>query len=365
MTWGAVALLAAAGCGTEGDGEAGAEAESVTSALSTPWSNLSLVSPWANRNGNVNPPATRTINGITVFRGLLTTGLGYPNPPFTVSSGYPANFSEMIAALSDGTVGDFVFAPGPDPQFPQIEQPGYNGQPGPQADVWTSLDGVSFDPSAKAAKGSTLVTLQPRGNWTATLGYLGMPMARSLNGIVYFQGGCSRDTGTGTSAYLFTLPAGFHPAADVYIPVSVGGGNKGRLLVAKNGDVSAWTEGYGTTSFVALTGAWFALSTSGATVVTTPKNSWVAQPYSTGQVAYRNDNGVIRFQGGVWHGTGTTIFTLPLGMRPATLVHLAADGVNGVKAEIDVGPGGNVFVTVPDLTTAAAFLSLDGVSFAL
>jgi hypothetical protein len=74
---------------------------------------------------------------------------------------------------------------------------------------------------------------------------------------VHFKGAI----GSGTSSVAFTLPAGFRPATDVYVPVDLCNTTNGRLYIVPSGVVQVEAEG-GTFSnaqcFTSLDGASFA-----------------------------------------------------------------------------------------------------------
>src|SRR5215831_16155478 len=57
----------------------------------------------------------------------------------------------------------------------------------------------------------------------------------SINGIVHLKGGIKT---SGTNPMPFTLPAGDHPAHEVYVPVDLCNGDNGRLDITPNGVVT-------------------------------------------------------------------------------------------------------------------------------
>src|SRR4029077_10717084 len=94
------------------------------------------------------------------------------------------------------------------------------------AQCFTSLEGVSF---ATSATGFTGLTLQ--NGWTnAPFGTSNAAVAL-VGGVVHFKGAVS----SGTSSVLFTLPVGFRPARDVYIPVDLCNAANGRLHIQPSG----------------------------------------------------------------------------------------------------------------------------------
>ena len=96
------------------------------------------------------------------------------------------------------------------------------------AQCFTSLDGVSFAPSASGFAPLSLLN-----------GWFGAPFGTSnasasiIRNVVYLKGAI----GSGLSTVTFTLPAILRPEASVYVPVDLCNANKGRLLIQSNGTV--------------------------------------------------------------------------------------------------------------------------------
>jgi len=127
-------------------------------------------------------------------------------------------------------------------------------------------------------------------------------------------------------------------------------------------------EGGGFTNaqcFTSLEGASFALSASGFTSVTL-QNGWTNAPFATRNVAIRNDNGIVRFEGAIGSGTSAPLFTLPSAFRPARNTYVNVDLCNAVKGRLIIVPNGTVSVQEPTgvLTDAQCFTSLEGATFA-
>lgn len=90
------------------------------------------------------------------------------------------------------------------------------------------------------------------------------------------------------------------------------------------------------------------------------QNSWV--PYGAPFAApafWRNASGMVCLRGLAKNGTiGTTIFTLPIGFRPAAQL-LFANYAGGAIGRLDVGSDG----TVQAVSGSNAYFQLDGITF--
>jgi len=214
---------------------------------------------------------------------------------------------------------------------------------------------------ATAAQASTFVPLTLVNGWAPA--DLSTPEMANIDGIVHFKGSIEY----GTSPVAFTLPAGFRPAANVYIPVDLCDAHKGRLDIAPSGVVSVQAEGAFSDAqcFTSLDGASFALSASSFTPLTLV-NGWTNAPYGTSNAALANINGIVHFEGAIASGTSPVAFTLPAGFRPATNVYVPVDLCNAANGRLDIAPSGVVSVQAEGaFSDAQCFTSLDGASFAL
>src|SRR5262249_26781098 len=97
------------------------------------------------------------------------------------------------------------------------------------AQCLTSLDGVSFIP---AETESTPLSLY--NGWRGGATVTSSAAAVNIAGIVHLQGGIAG----GTSPLAFTLPLGYRPATNAYVPVDLCNAHKGRLFIQPSGDVS-------------------------------------------------------------------------------------------------------------------------------
>jgi Trypsin len=186
----------------------------------------------------------------------------------------------------------------------------------------------------------------------------------ALSGVVHFRGAI---TTSGTATFPFTVPLGYRPPTDVYVPINLCGGFKGRLYIKPTGETEvqaedgAWANAQCLTS---LDGASFSAVTLGATAIGL-SNGWVGAPYATRPVAVRNVAGMIRLEGALAGGAGPTAFSLPPGFRPPTRVYAPVDLCNAAKGRITILPTGEVTIqTEGGFGAAQCFTSLEGVSFA-
>jgi hypothetical protein len=366
-----VTLLVAAGCG-EADG-----IESVESAITGGWEPLGLLHGWSNYNGTTNAPAIGRVNGVLTLRGALNGAAATDSHAFTLPSGKRPLVGESLylRIVTANNTGGTLFI---DPEHKAriigdgVAFPG----PGPNAKIFTSLDGVSFDDTATNAT-PLVYDNTPDGNWVHLYGHRHQGnepwavSAKMVAGFVRFQGYLKKaDGGNPSSMFLFQLPPEFRPGQNVYVPVilcGAGGANQtyGRLNILSTGNVYVQPENGNTAAAncsVSFEGASYSLSS--ATQTLNLQNGWTS--YSARPVRVRNSGGVIRFQGALAGGTANTIANmLPTSMRPPTTVYLQADSWSAARARIVITSSGTVFFDTPSLGVAQGFLSLDGVSFGL
>jgi hypothetical protein len=228
------------------------------------------------------------------------------------------------------------------------------------AQCFTSLEGASFP---LTTTGFTPLSLQ--NGWTTTTFFTRDPAVANISGIVHLQGAIAT---TGTNHVPFTLPPISRPSAMVFVPVDLCGATKGRLVIQPSGIVSVEAEGgvFGRAQcFTSLEGVTFAASPAAFTSLT-PANGWTNAPFGTRGVMVTNIGGIVRFQGAISAGTGSVLFTLPVGFRPAMLAYVPVDLCDGMKGRIIVQPGGLVTVQAAnDFVNAQCFTSLEGASYGL
>ena len=207
----------------------------------TSFTPLTLQNGWASYGGGTASPAARNISGIVYLKGAMytagTTQLAFTLPP----ADWPAAVVNIPVDLCNATGGQLEVTP--------------SGMAVVYADVWsnascfTSLDGVSF---ATSATSFTPLTLQ--NGWTSVAGEAS-PAVRKISGIVHLEGAMQN----GTSPAVFTLPAGFRPAHDVYVKVLFADSSNGRLFITPSGSVTLQGNLAETKLFTGLHGASFAV----------------------------------------------------------------------------------------------------------
>jgi len=212
---------------------------------------------------------------------------------------------------------------------------------------------------------SRFTNLTMINNWTT--GGEALAASTVTNGIVQLKGTIGQFTGSGGAA--FVLPTGSRPSAAVSVPVAMGTTSFGRLMIDTAGNVTVQDETGGISraqQFTSLDGASFSINTSGFTALTL-QNGWTNAPSGTRNAAVKNDNGTIRFEGAVAHGTTATMFTLPSAFRPPSDVYLPLALCNGRKGRLHITTAGVTTVAVAggDFTQAQCFTSLEGATFAL
>jgi hypothetical protein len=229
------------------------------------------------------------------------------------------------------------------------------------AQCFTSLEGASF---ALSTAGFTALTLQN--------GWINAPFATrdaavtNISGMIRFGGAMA--TG-GNDGIAFTLPVGFRPATNVYVPVDLCSAAKGRLVIQPTGVVTVQAEAGAFSSaqcFTSLEGASFALSPASFTPMTL-QNGWTNAPFGTRNAAAITTAGGVRLQGAIaTSGTNAIAFTLPVGFRPAKNVRVEVDLCGAAQGGLVISPTGTVVVQDEGgaLSSAQCFTSLEGVSFA-
>jgi hypothetical protein len=112
--------------------------------------------------------------------------------------------------------------------------------------------------SAPQAPATSFRPLTLQNGWTNSPFGTSAAAARTISGVVHLKGAIAT---TGTNPVPFTLPAGFRPAAPVFVAVDMCNATNGRLQIEPTGVVTVQAEG-GTFSnaacFTSLDGVWFA-----------------------------------------------------------------------------------------------------------
>ncbi|HEY0466191.1 MAG TPA: carbohydrate-binding domain-containing protein, partial [Polyangiaceae bacterium] len=365
------------------------------------WTNLTLRNGWT-AAANSNVPAVGLVDGIVTFRGALDGSNASSNIPFCLSDGHtspgpdytqyrPADVGYLTTrlALANGATGSVLIGPAlkdipPSPDREQtgsfcllVNEHGAEGNPGPNARLLTSLEGLTYTKSAYGVTKNAYRVLETfnqswsvdypqRGTDETLPGGSGIH-AKVVNGFVRFQGEARYLASDPFDSVLFRLPAnqGLIPSEPVYLPITldpVAAPLPGRIVIQTNGDVVVEGAVDGAKKGTSLDGASYSISQASGTAFPL-SNGWIAS--STRLVRARLANGVVRLEGAVKSGTTATIGTLPTTMRPAKPIYLVADGfLFAQPATLRVNTDGTIEVVTP-LVVAQPGISLDGVSFAV
>jgi hypothetical protein len=311
---------------------------------------LTLVNGWIDAPFTTSHAMVEEENGIVHLRGAIaggTTGMA-----FTLPAGLnPATDVYVPVDLCNSNKGR-LFIQSSGNVTVQAEKLFSDAQ------CFTSLDGASFAPKATSFTSLTLIN-----GWTNAPFSTSNAAVRKISGLVHFKGAIAT---TGTSAQPFTLPAGFLPTTDVYIPVDLCNANNGRLHITPTGAVTvqAETSFSDAQCFTSLDGAWFAPTTSGFANLTL-QNGWTNAPFSTSNAQAENAYGIVFFKGAIaTGGTNPQPFTLGTRFRPLTNVYVNIDLCNANKGRLSIQTTGVVTVQAEtSFSDAQCFTSLDGVSF--
>jgi len=332
-------------------GAAAAQAATITPTF-TP---LTLVNGWANYGNGTASAAVASINGIVHLKGGIKTS-GTNPMPFTLPAGdHPAHEVYVPVDLCNGDNGRLDITPN---GVVTVEAGVGNWA---NAQCLTSLDGVSFAPSANSFTPLTLVNGWANyGNGTAS------PAARNISGIVHLEGAMQTQ---GTNQVAFTLPPGDRPALRVFVPVDLCGATNGDLFIQADGSVTVEAEGgdwANAQCFTSLDGVSFAPSANSFTPLTL-ENGWTSTGLASASPAVRVISGIVHLEGDMYtNGINPVPFTLPAGMRPAHNVAVKVALCGRDSGFLVIGPGGEATVQAEagNWANAQCQTSLDGVWFA-
>jgi hypothetical protein len=228
------------------------------------------------------------------------------------------------------------------------------------AQCFTSLEGATY---ASTTAGFSGLTLQ--NGWTNDPPVTSIAVFGSLGGAIRLKGAIS----SGTNPVTFTLPAGFRPATNTYVPVDLCNATNGRLLIQPSGVATVQAEN-GTFSnaqcFTSLDGAWF-LPNAAGTIALMLQNGWTSAPFGTAAPAVKNLGGIVHFEGAIAGGISGFAFMLPAGLAPTSNVYVPVDLCNATKGRLFIQPSGMVSVQAENGTfsNAQCFTSLEGASYSI
>jgi hypothetical protein len=208
---------------------------------------LTLKNGWVTYGFGTARPAARNISGIVHLEGAMQTK-GTNQVAFTLPKGDRPTLRVFVPVdLCDATNGDLFIQPDGSVTVEAEAGDWANAQ------CFTSLDGVSFAPSASSF---TRLTLQ--NSWTSTGLASASPAVRVISGIVHLEGDMYTN---GINPVPFTLPAGDRPAHNVVVKVALCGRDSGDLIIGPGGEATLQAEGGNWTDAqcqTSLDGVWYA-----------------------------------------------------------------------------------------------------------
>ena len=208
---------------------------------------LKLKNGWANYGSGTPSPAARKISGIVHFQGAMRTG-GTNTVAFILPKGDRPALRIFVPVDECGATNGDLFIQ-PDGSVTVEAEGGIWAN----AQCFTSLDGVSFAPSASSF---TPLTLQ--NGWTSTGLASARPAVRVISGIVQLEGDMYFN---GINPVAFTLPARFRPAHNVAVKVALCGRDSGVVIIGPSGAGTVQAEGgiwSNAQCQTSLDGVWFA-----------------------------------------------------------------------------------------------------------
>jgi len=315
-----------------------------------PPTQLALQNGWTNAPYSTRNAGVALVSGLVQFKGAIANGI---DPvAFTLPSAFrPLTNVYVPVDLCNAHKGRLFIQP---TGVVSVQAEGAFSD----AQCFTSLEGASFALSA-----ASFTALILGNGWTDAPFSTRNAAVTNVGGIVHLEGAIA----SGTPSPAFTLPIGFRPVTDVYVPVGLCGAHKGRLYIQPTGVVSVETEGAFSDAqcFTSLEGASFALSAASFTALAL-QNGWTNAPYSTRNAAVTNVGGIVHLEGAIASGTPLPAFTLPIGFRPVADVYVPVGLCNAHEGRLYIQPTGVVSVqTEGTFSDAQCFTSLEGTSFAL
>jgi hypothetical protein len=250
--------------------------------------------------------------------------------------------------------------------------------------VASSISLLSVSATAAHADDPSAVTVALEPGWTSgPYGTGAVKVDGGDGGIVHFSGAMAT---SGTDPLAFTLPPGFAPKYNVFVPVDMCNGTTGALYISPSGDVKVvakdWSKAQCFTSLDGVSyaadqqlywlnnpqtpGAWISPVNgwSTGTVNVTPANG----PDGTAPAAFEEVDGVVYFSGAIaTSGTNPVAFTLPPQFRPSSNVFVNVNLCGNASGRLDIYPNGNVQVEAEGGAwgNAQCLTSLEGASFVL
>jgi hypothetical protein len=202
--------------------------DGVSFAKSGTFTALKLKNGWTNKPFGTSSAGARTVSGVVHLKGAIATS-GTNPVPFTLPAAFrPATNVFVKVDLCDSANGR-LFIQHNGTVTVDVENNFSDAQ------CFTSLDGVSYAKSASSFTPLALVN-----GWTNAPFGTSNAAVRTISGVVQLKGAIAT---SGTNSVPFTLPAGFRPAANVFVPVDLCNATNGRLDISTDGTVSVEAEG--------------------------------------------------------------------------------------------------------------------------
>jgi len=199
-----------------------------------------------------------------------------------------------------------------------------------------------------------------RNGWASSQSQYGSgdPAVAIQRGIVYLSG--SMHQASGTSEWFATLPRGFRPAHNLWLPVYSFQGTEGSIRIAASGQMFAF--GGDVTAYASLAGISYPV-TSVRMHNLGLVSGWTSVPSMLGGKPTAGiQNGIVYLTGAIQQpsGTNTHFATLPRALRPAHNLWLPIFTAPGVIGSIEIAHNGQMFAFGID---AHNYAGLAGISF--
>lgn len=307
-----------------------------------------LVNGWRAYDTNTyhGPSVTKTPSGLVSLSGLISSGtasvgttVGYLPLPFR-----PINDISFAVLGNGAAVGvDVIASTG-------AVVIGYGA-----TNVWVSLNNITFNNGS----GSGRAAVSWYSGWSD--GDTDNPVLtyKDALGRVWFSGS-DKYSGTPTAETpMFQVNAAHRPSKQMHFP-GYGASTWTNFDAKSTGDIDYKTNG-GSASFLKMGNLMYDEASVGGWTNASYLNGWVsANSAAQPDASYLKDSeGIVHIRGLVKSGTiGSTIFTLPSGMRPRkTIVRICNSGNNAGR--VDIKSDGSVVAT----SGTNAWFSLDGILF--
>jgi hypothetical protein len=316
------------------------------------FSKLTLQNGWTALAGS-NAPSVSRVAGVVTLTGDIRTS-GTNQTAFTLpAADRPTTEVYVPIDIADGYTARLFIQP----SGVVSVQP--DGNDFSEVQAFASLDGASF---AQSATGYTALILA--NGWTNGPFGTANAAVENIGGVVRFEGAVS----SGTAPQITTLPVGFRPAANVFLPVDLCNAVNGELEVTSAGTVTVLSESGSFADAQCLTsldGASFLATTSSSTPLTL-ESGWTNAPSGTSSAAATEVDGIVHLQGAIeTSGANRVPTTLPPAFWPASEVYVKADLCNAVSGQLGITPQGAVVMNVEgsNFPPTNCTISLDGVTF--